>query len=121
MATITTPEWQWANSASMDGAYTDIEDAEAATYTPKPADKGKFLRAAVTYTDPQGSDKTAEVVSANAVLAARSANTAPVFEDERRHRDTYGNESRKGSGGEHALRVSPWETRLWPRTKRATY
>ena len=36
----------------------------------------------MTYTDLQGSDKTARVVSANAVLAARSANTAPVFEDE---------------------------------------
>ena len=36
----------------------------------------------MTYTDTQGADKTARVVSANAVLAARSANTAPVFEDE---------------------------------------
>ena len=80
---ITTTEWQWANSDSADGPYTDIEeDADGETYTPKPADKGKFLRAKVTYTDPQGSDKTAEVVSANTVLAARSANTAPVFEDE---------------------------------------
>ena len=78
-----TPEWQWANSDSADGPFINIEEAaEAGTYTPVPADKTKFLRATVTYTDPQGTDKTAQVVSANAVLAARSANTAPVFEDE---------------------------------------
>ena len=78
-----TPEWQWANSDSADGPFTNIEeDADAGTYTPIPADKTKFLRATVTYTDPQGSDKIARVVSANAVLAARSANTPPVFEDE---------------------------------------
>ena len=79
-----TPEWQWANSDSADGPFTNIEEeeAEAETYIPVPADKTKFLRATVTYTDSQGADKTAQVVSANAVLAARSANTAPVFEDE---------------------------------------
>ena len=82
---IADPKWQWANSDSADGPFTNIEeeaDADAGTYTPVPADKTKFLRATVTYTDLQGSNKTAEVVSANAVLAARSANTAPVFEDE---------------------------------------
>ena len=77
-----TPEWQWANSDSADGTYAEIEGATRATYQPVPADKNKFLRATVTYTDLQGSDKTARVVSANMVLAARSANTAPAFKDE---------------------------------------
>ena len=98
-----TPEWQWANSDSADGPFTNIEEeAEAGTYTPVPADKTKFLRATVTYTDPQGADKTAQVVSANAVLAARSANTAPVFEDEQGDGDIDETPSRKRSGGEHA-------------------
>ena len=37
---ITGPEWQWANSDSADGPFTNIEEAaDAGTYTPVPADK----------------------------------------------------------------------------------
>ena len=118
---LTNLEWQWANSDSADGPFTNIEeDADAGTYTPVPADKTKFLRATVTYTDLQGSDKTARVVSANAVLAARSANTAPVFEDEQGEEIRHTSFS-KEKWRRTPLRVNPWETRLWPRTKRATY
>ena len=38
-----TPEWQWANSDSADGPFTNIEeDAEDATYIPVPDDKTKL-------------------------------------------------------------------------------
>ena len=36
---------------------------------------GKFLRATVTYRDDEGANKTAQVVSAHVVVAARSTNT----------------------------------------------
>ena len=45
--------WKWAKSSSKTGAYTVIEAAAAATYTPKPADKDHYLRATATYTDPR--------------------------------------------------------------------
>ena len=93
MATHTDPDgeiaeqkWQWATST--DGStYTDIvqegteEDATTNRYQPVSGDVGKFLRATVTYRDDQGANKTAQVVSAHAVLAARSTNTPPVFKD----------------------------------------
>ena len=83
---MTGEEWQWATST--DGStYTDIVqegtkvDATTAAYRPVSGDVGKFLRATVTYRDNQGANKTAQVVSAHAVLAARSTNTPPVFKD----------------------------------------
>ena len=40
----------------------------ASSYTPKPADVNHYLRATATYTDPQGSGKTAVATTANKVL-----------------------------------------------------
>ena len=48
-------------------------------YTPVPADIRSYLRATVTYTDPEGSGKSEMAVSDRKVLATRSTNTAPVF------------------------------------------
>ena len=79
-----TPEdiaWKWAKSLNHAGTYTDIDGEMAANYTPKPADLNHYLRATATYTDPQGSDKTEMAISAHKVLAPRSTNTPPVFED----------------------------------------
>ena len=73
--------WEWAKSSSKTGAYTVIETATADRYTPKPADINHYLRATVTYTDPQGSGKTVMATTANRVLVTRSTNTAPVFKD----------------------------------------
>ena len=73
--------WKWAKSSSKTGAYTVIEAAAEATYTPKPADINHYLRATVTYTDPQGSGKTVMATTANRVLVTRSTNTPPVFKD----------------------------------------
>ena len=75
------PTWKWAKSSSNTGAYTVIEGAAAETYTPKPADINHYLRATVTYTDPQGSGKTAVATTANKVVVSRSTNTPPVFKD----------------------------------------
>ena len=56
---VTNAQWQWAKSGSRNGSYANIALAESATYIPKDADVGAYLRATVTYTDPEDSGKTA--------------------------------------------------------------
>ena len=73
--------WKWAKSSSRTGAYTDIEGETANSYTPKPADLNHYLRGTATYTDPQGSGKTAVATTANKMVVSRSTNTPPVFKD----------------------------------------
>ena len=76
------PTWKWAKSSSKTGAYTVIEAATADMYTPKPADVNRYLRATVTYTDPEGSGKTAVERSEFSVRAVRGANNAPEFAED---------------------------------------
>ena len=73
---VTSPTWTWAWSTSSSGSFTPISGANTATYTPVPEDEGWYLKASVSYTDGQGSGKTAEMTSANAV----AANPRPVFD-----------------------------------------
>ena len=79
----TNPKWQWAKSMSKNGSYTDIDNAEAATYTPTDAsgksDAGFYLQATVSYTDPEGSGKNAMMKSDYTVRATRGSNSAPEF------------------------------------------
>ena len=79
----TNPKWQWAKSRSKNGSYTGIDGAEAATYTPTDAsgksDAGYHLRVTVSYTDPQGSGKSAMMKSEYTVRATRVSNSAPEF------------------------------------------
>ena len=67
--------WSWAKSSDR-STWTDISGATSATYTPVAGDGENYLRATATYTDGEGSGKTAESVSANAVHVP---NTAPSF------------------------------------------
>ena len=86
-ATLTDPDdnirettWQWAMSASMDGSYTDIAaGATSAVYTPTDDDDNYYLRAMASYTDDEGSDKTAMVVSDYPVQRIHGTNHPPVF------------------------------------------
>ena len=64
--------WQWQQG---DGTtWTSVSEATASTYIVQSADLGQFLNAAVEYTDPQGSGKTASAQTTNAV-----ANDPPTF------------------------------------------
>ena len=81
-AVSSSEEWQWSKSSSKSGSYADIEDAEAAMYTPTSADVGYFLRATVSYEDGEGEGKSAMVTSAYQVQAINSPNPAPEFTDE---------------------------------------
>ncbi len=65
--------WQWARSGDM-GTWTDIAGATMASYTPRDADAGHYLRAAVTYTDNHGPGaKTLTAVTAARVAADADA------------------------------------------------
>ena len=83
---VTNPKWQWAKSSSKNGSYTDIEGAEDENYTPIDAvgksDINDYLRATASYTDGEGSGKTAVMNSEYTVQAARVSNTAPEFADD---------------------------------------
>ena len=84
-------EWQWSRSRSKSGSYNDIEDAEAAAYTPESGDVGFYLRATVTYNDGEGEGKSAMVTSVHTVQAINLPNNAPVFPDQ--DPDTSGDQS----------------------------
>ena len=76
-------KWQWAKSRSKNGSYTDIDNAEAMAYMPTDAsgesDVAYYLRATVSYTDPEDSGKTAMMKSEYSVQATRGSNAAPEF------------------------------------------
>ena len=61
-------EWQWARDDGA-GGFEDIAGATSAAYTPVAEDAGKQLRATVTYTDGEGSGKSAEAETSAAVAA----------------------------------------------------
>ena len=63
-----TTTWQWASSATSDGTFTDISGATTDTYKPVSGDVGNFLRATASYTDGDGSSKTASAVTDSAVF-----------------------------------------------------
>ncbi len=74
--TVSSLSWQWARGDSSSGPFTNItSNGNAASYTTVAADVTKYLRATGSYTDPQGSGK-----SANAVTGQISAsNNEPEF------------------------------------------
>ena len=72
---LTGETWSWSWSTTRTGSFTPISGANAAIYTPVTADAGRFLKAAVIYTDSFGAGKTAEMTSANAV----APNPPPTF------------------------------------------
>ena len=74
--TISGVTWQWARD-DTNGAFADV--SSGATYTPAAADEGKYLKATASYSDPQGSGKSADAVSANAVQAAPIVNVKSAF------------------------------------------
>ena len=72
--------WSWARSPNGTSSWTLISGATSASYTPVPADVGRYLRVTTSYTDGEGSGKSAQGVSANRVQPAPVApNEPPVF------------------------------------------
>ena len=63
--------WSWAGSSNGISSWTPISGATSAAYTPVAADVGDYLQATASYTDGEGSGKSAQAVSTNRVQAAR--------------------------------------------------
>ena len=76
---VTNLTWQWAESNAKNGSYTNISNGTSNTYTPVTGDVGKYLRATASYTDGEGSGKSAQKTSDNPVQEAAVTNTAPTF------------------------------------------
>ena len=72
--------WSWERSQNRNSSWTLISGETSATYTPVAADETRFLRATASYTDGEGSGKSAQAVSTNRVEAAPVApNDRPIF------------------------------------------
>ena len=69
---VTAVAWSWQSSPDRTG-WTAISGAESGTYTPADGDVDKFLRAAASYTDGEGSGKTAQAVSDHAARPAQES------------------------------------------------
>ena len=85
-ATLTDPDgsisgetWKWESSSDINTGWAAISGATSASYTPVAADLNKYLRATASYTDPEGSGKSAHAVSANPVQAEPVTNSDPGF------------------------------------------
>ena len=72
--------WLWAGSPNGSSSWTPISGATTDSYTPVTADVTRFLRATASYTDGEGSGKSAQAVSANAVEVAPGRNK-PVLRE----------------------------------------
>ena len=82
-ATLTDPDgnvsgdtWEWLSANSATGTFTPISGETVDTYTPTVDDVGKYLRTKASYTDDEGSGKTAE---ATTTVGVTPANTPPTF------------------------------------------
>ena len=73
---VSSVTWKWARGDSANGSFTDISTATSSTYTVVAGDLNKFLRATASYTDPQGSNKTAVATTAKVVA---NPNIVPEF------------------------------------------
>ena len=80
--------WLWERSQNGTSSWTLISGETSATYTPVTADETRFLRATTSYTDGEGSGKSAQAVSTNRVgLAPVAPNEPPVFPSNTAARD----------------------------------
>ena len=75
--TPTSVSWQWALAASASGPFAPISGATSNTYTTVAVDVNRFLRATATYTDPQGSGKSASAVTGQ----ISASNNEPEFDE----------------------------------------
>ena len=78
---ISGESWVWESSLDR-GNWTAISGATGDSYTPVVADVGNYLRVTASYTDGEGSGKTAAAVSGNTVATAPPANRDPEFSAE---------------------------------------
>ena len=76
--------WQWSKSSSKTGPFTDIagDTAKTKSYTPDAGDVNRYLRLTASYEDGQGEGKTVMATSDYRVLASRTNNSDPGFQND---------------------------------------
>ena len=67
---VTVQSWRWMKADSAAGQFADITGATLASYTPVEADASMYIKVMATYTDAEGSGKTAESPSVMVQLEA---------------------------------------------------
>ena len=77
---VSSESWRWSRDDSATGTFSNIDGATFATYGLVAADVGKFLRATVSYSDPQGPGKSANATIGNAVQANNAEPSFPATE-----------------------------------------
>ena len=77
-AAISAVAWSWESSSDR-SVWDAIGGETSNSYTPVAGDVGSYLRVTASYTDGEGPGKAAQTVSASAVRAAPSTNSAPEF------------------------------------------
>ena len=77
---ITGTTWQWSKSMTMDGTFTDIDTATSMAYTPAEADEGYYLKVTASYTDGEGTGKTATVTSQSAVVGVGAVGPVQTYD-----------------------------------------
>ena len=75
---ISAVAWSWESSSDR-SVWDAIGGETSNSYTPVAGDVGSYLRVTASYTDGEGPGKAAQTVSASAVRAAPSTNSAPEF------------------------------------------
>ena len=75
---LTGTTWQWKRSDTSGGTFSNISGATSNTYRLVAADVTKFLKATASYTDGEGSGKTASSDETGAITAS---NAEPAFDD----------------------------------------
>ncbi len=68
--------WEWSKSPDRGSIWAILAGATSATYTPGPADQGALLRATASYTDAQGSGKSASLTSSDPVRDPAAVDTS---------------------------------------------
>ena len=76
---VSSVTWEWHRSTDQNDWGSPITGATSASYTPGVDDELRYLRATASYTDPEGSGKSAQGVSDNVVP---DENWPPEFSDE---------------------------------------
>ena len=78
---VTNASWQWMRGDTARGTYSNISGATAATHAMVEADVGKFLKAMVSYTDGDGSGKsaTSNYVRATAIIGTKITTVSRTF------------------------------------------
>ena len=79
---VSAATWKWERGSDIVTGWTIIQNETSANYTPVEADINNYLRAMATYTDGEGSGKSAQGVTFNKVRAAPVQNAAPAFAGE---------------------------------------